>query len=323
MFRALDAAAEGSDEVVRVATRAVRAQAAQAGAAQAGAGPKAKEQLALPVYLYSRFDEADGADGADEADGGGGGGGADDGFAGDSAAGAAAGAGAAAAAGASTSPSAAARSGPGPSASSAPTPGPEPLPPSRPPPLPSTPPAAAPALAPLPEGRKRFVHGGAEVYQWEQSLDEVLVFFRPPPAVRAADLAVRIEARRVRLGLRGVARPFLDEALGGACVVGESLWTFEPPPRGAPPGAGGELTLTLTKAARATTWESAFAGHGALGELEREAVRKRMLLERFGEEHRGFDFSGAQINGAVPDPRVFMDGPGATSNDLPPPRPGP
>jgi len=37
-------------------------------------------------------------------------------------------------------------------------------------------------------------------------------------------------------------------------------------------------------------------------------LQKKLLLERFQEEHGGFDFSDAQINGNVPDPRTFMGG---------------
>jgi hypothetical protein len=33
-----------------------------------------------------------------------------------------------------------------------------------------------------------------------------------------------------------------------------------------------------------------------------------MLLERFQAEHPGFDFSGAEVTGAVPDPRTFLGG---------------
>lgn len=33
-----------------------------------------------------------------------------------------------------------------------------------------------------------------------------------------------------------------------------------------------------------------------------------MMLERFKEEHPGFDFSGADFNGQVPDARTFMGG---------------
>ena len=42
--------------------------------------------------------------------------------------------------------------------------------------------------------------------------------------------------------------------------------------------------------------------------LEKEELQKKLLLERFQEEHGGFDFSDAQINGNVPDPRTFMGG---------------
>ena len=51
-----------------------------------------------------------------------------------------------------------------------------------------------------------------------------------------------------------------------------------------------------------------------MGLAAREAVHKRLLLERFGQENPGFDFSGAEVNGSVPDPRVFMNGPGSTSS---------
>ena len=32
------------------------------------------------------------------------------------------------------------------------------------------------------------------------------------------------------------------------------------------------------------------------------------MRERFQEEHPGFDFSGAEFNGQVPDPSKFMGG---------------
>ena len=37
-------------------------------------------------------------------------------------------------------------------------------------------------------------------------------------------------------------------------------------------------------------------------------MQKKLLLERFGEEHAGFDFRDAEINGNVPDARTFMGG---------------
>ena len=32
------------------------------------------------------------------------------------------------------------------------------------------------------------------------------------------------------------------------------------------------------------------------------------MLERFQEEHPGFDFSNAEFNGSIPNPRTFMGG---------------
>ena len=39
-----------------------------------------------------------------------------------------------------------------------------------------------------------------------------------------------------------------------------------------------------------------------------EAEKARLMKERFAEEHPGLDFSGAEFNGAAPDPSKFMGG---------------
>ena len=164
--------------------------------------------------------------------------------------------------------------------------------------------APSPPLAKLAAraSRTAFVHDGRTIYEWEQSLEEVLVYISPPAGVTASMVTCAFKTRHVTLGLKGVP-PFLDEALACACSSGESHWTLD----------AGELTLTLTKASRGETWPAVFAGHGRLDAAEEAATHKRLLLERFGEEHAGFDFSGADISGTVPDPRSFMGGPGAGS----------
>ena len=48
--------------------------------------------------------------------------------------------------------------------------------------------------------------------------------------------------------------------------------------------------------------------HGLFFSLFDEQVQKQLMLERFGEENPGFDFSGADFSGSVPDPRNFMGG---------------
>jgi hypothetical protein len=78
---------------------------------------------------------------------------------------------------------------------------------------------------------------------------------------------------------------------------------------------GDEITITLIKTIKvktyinkAETWVSVFKGHDKANILQKEEMQKKMLLERFQEEHGGFDFSDAVINGNVPDPRSFMGG---------------
>jgi hypothetical protein len=57
--------------------------------------------------------------------------------------------------------------------------------------------------------RRVFKHGDRVVYEWEQSLDDVIVYVRPPPGVRAADIDCSITSTRVSLGLKGNP-PFLN-----------------------------------------------------------------------------------------------------------------
>ena len=101
----------------------------------------------------------------------------------------------------------------------------------------------------------------------------------------------------MRLGLRG-SRPFLDEDTGGRVVKNESYWTF----------TDGEIVIFLQKMRKGETWEAALLGRGQVDPMTKQDIQKKMMLERFQEENPGFDFSGADFNGNVPDPRTFMDG---------------
>lgn len=70
----------------------------------------------------------------------------------------------------------------------------------------------------------------------------------------------------------------------------------------------GEIEINLQKMRKASTWDTCLKGHDELDPLSREQIKKQMTLERFQEEHGGFDFSGAEFNGAAPDPRTFLGG---------------
>ncbi|TYZ61096.1 hypothetical protein PybrP1_004557 [[Pythium] brassicae (nom. inval.)] len=146
--------------------------------------------------------------------------------------------------------------------------------------------------------RREFRHKGNLVYEWEQSLEELNVFIRPPPGVTAAMIQCVITAGHVVLGLRGSRDRFLDHDLSSSVVVAESYWMLDQ----------GELTINLQKMKKGLMWPSVFVGHGELDPLAQEATKQQMMLERFQEENPGFDFSGAEFNGAAPDPRTFMGG---------------
>jgi CS domain len=149
----------------------------------------------------------------------------------------------------------------------------------------------------VPGPRQIFKHEGREIYSWDQTLDDVNVYIKPPPGVKASHLDITIGATHLKIGLKGNP-PFIDQDLSSSIIIKDSLWLME----------DGEIHFTLTKAKKAETWPSVFKGHGELDETSKVEVQKRLLLERFQEEHPGFDFSGAEINGMVPDAREFMGG---------------
>ncbi|KAF4702405.1 NudC domain-containing protein 2, partial [Perkinsus olseni] len=70
----------------------------------------------------------------------------------------------------------------------------------------------------------------------------------------------------------------------------------------------GEAHIILAKARKAELWPSCFEGQAQLDAFTQNELSKKLMLERFQEENPGFDFSGAEFNGSVPNAREFMDG---------------
>ena len=71
----------------------------------------------------------------------------------------------------------------------------------------------------------------------------------------------------------------------------------------------------LGKVFRGETWESVLLGSDSNSSttntvdlMTKQQIQKDMILERFQEKNPGFDFCGAEFNGASPDPRSFMGG---------------
>jgi len=123
------------------------------------------------------------------------------------------------------------------------------------------------------------------------------MFIKTPPGTRASQLDVVITSSHLKVGIKGNP-PFLDHDFASVVVEDESTWTLD----------GNELEISLQKMKKAETWNAAIKGHASLNPLEQEEVKKKLTLERFQQEHPGFDFSGAEFSGSAPDPRNFLGG---------------
>ena len=87
--------------------------------------------------------------------------------------------------------------------------------------------------------------------------------------------------------------PFLDEPTGGPIVAKESHFYM----------VDGEITVAMSKMRKGETWGTALGGRGQVDPFTRQEIQRELMIERFQEEHPGFDFRSAEFNGQVPDPR--------------------
>lgn len=165
-------------------------------------------------------------------------------------------------------------------------------------------------------GRYTFSYNNQKVYEWEQSLEEVIIYIDSPPELpkkhTASYILVDILPNRLRVGLKGGDRKFIDEKTFDKVKVNESSWYLDE----------GVITIVLAKCFRGQTWEGVLCGHSAAGDgcdsarniqesidpFTKQEMQRTLMLERFGEENPGFDFRDAKFNGEVPDPRTFMGG---------------
>ena len=162
-------------------------------------------------------------------------------------------------------------------------------------------------------GRQKFMHGDQVIYEWEQDLNEVNIYITPPefmlsknkeiikqnlkPGQKVPKFNITITNKHVKIGV-DQNPPYIDENLFKNIDTDESLWMIE----------DDELHILLQKAVRAEVWECVFVGHGKIDPMLQEEMQKKILQERFQMENPGFDFSGAEMNGMVPDPKNFMGG---------------
>lgn len=175
---------------------------------------------------------------------------------------------------------------------------------------------------------------GNRVYEWEQTLDSVTLFVPAPPLVKAASSIIcHITHNHLQLGLLNHRDPntqqqkwYLDEDTYGTVDTQESTWSVEDDDDDDDRPVEKMIVIYLTKAHLAEIWEAALRGNRklppnvptdglptatgtvAMDPFTKEEIQRRLVLERFQQEHPGMDFRGATFNGSVPDPRTFMGG---------------
>lgn len=124
---------------------------------------------------------------------------------------------------------------------------------------------------------------------------------------RAADFKVKIQSKRLSIGLKGNDRLFIDEPTFSNVNTSESSWYLD----------SNIIHIVMMKVHRGETWEAALIGchsNGDTGDgklvdaMTKEKIKQDLMLERFQEENPGFDFRGAKFNGEAPDPQKFLGG---------------
>ncbi|KAL3904811.1 MAG: hypothetical protein SGARI_004749 [Bacillariaceae sp.] len=181
--------------------------------------------------------------------------------------------------------------------------------------------------------RYYFQCNGQRVYDFQQDLDQVTIYVKPPPHVtKGSQIKCHIAPHHLKLGLVGMMMNdqwYLNEDTCGTVDVDESTWSLEDDDDDDDKESSAKvICIYLTKANRGTLWDAALKGNAeetasntdattaattggtatAMNEFQKEQVKKELMLQKFQEENPGFDFRGADFNGSVPDPREFMGG---------------
>jgi hypothetical protein len=164
----------------------------------------------------------------------------------------------------------------------------------------------------LPQRYIYLHHEKGAVYEWEQSMQEVIIYIAAPDFLLRDPklIACQITSSHLQLGQQQqVANQksyFLDQDIWQTVNVKDSTWCIEDE----------YICIYLQKANKGIVWEAALKGEVnkaatatvTLNPTQLQYVQQRLMLERFQEENPGMDFRDATFNGSVPDPRTFMGG---------------
>jgi hypothetical protein len=163
-----------------------------------------------------------------------------------------------------------------------------------------------------------YLHNGVTaVYEWEQSLQEVILYIPAPDFLLSEPkrIVCTITSNHLQLGQKNqqvseyqdIKSYFIDKDTWQTVNVKESTWCIE---------EDQYIVIYLQKANKGIVWEAALKGLdtelktpcAVLNPTQLQEVQQQLMLERFQEENPGMDFRDAKFNGSAPDPRSFMGG---------------
>nr|AFN42821.1 NUDCD2-like protein [Marsilea vestita] len=145
-----------------------------------------------------------------------------------------------------------------------------------------------------PSERHKFVYNGQTVFEWDQTLARSINL---PKEVPRKLFTCTIRTNHIEVGIKGNP-PYLNHDLAGPVKLDSSFWTIE----------DDTLHIFLQKREKGQPWPSAILGQGELDPYTADKEQRRLMLQRFQEEHPGFDFSQAEFSGTCPNPKTFMGG---------------
>jgi len=141
------------------------------------------------------------------------------------------------------------------------------------------------------------VEVSAERYRWAQSIEEVQVWVDVPPGTRGKALHVVITTDSLLVQIPPQPA-VINGPLWGKVKPKESIWSLED---------GKLLSIALAKGNSHESWQALIKGEVEVDPFTKDQMDKKMMLEKFQKENPGFDFSGAEFTGQVPqDPKNFM-----------------
>jgi len=74
--------------------------------------------------------------------------------------------------------------------------------------------------------RHQFFHNGQLIYEWDQELDTINIYIKPPPGVTARHIQCEISPQKLVLGLKGNP-PFIDQDFFSRVKHKDSFWTID------------------------------------------------------------------------------------------------